>query len=1149
MEGIAWAIWSKYATHLRPIVEISEPEVSFDSKAPAINGLKVTRVPGVREAGSTKQPTGVFAFADRLLRIEENAYAVSIEPKELAHNVSEVSARENVLNLIGSIRAMLPQAGVTGDSQTQYLRRRLEMLHAITRRPLVVGFGQGRRELGWILGPRFAIDEGSAIFRHEPARHDLSAAIVVPAWWTSVRIRGDYAWIETWDGGREDVEPLMLSELDEEAPRDVVLSLPVPNDVMDRVTRALVGIGLATREPFLLASRPRPIIEHPVEGGEAILLRSGQGEANTVLIRGAELWRSPQVYAGSQRATRVEVTSDMKGILATFEGLRFPGALDAKAPKVTTDLWVVTSFGSDRVRDAVEIVPGKDTQTGPRVKATGKLLTRYVVAANPKLKFQLKRPDQYAKLFVGTRPRGTVGDLQELEGQLSWSTEGNLVELSSTRGAPTGNTILLVDLQLQPRPETTSGRYSVLEGGPASLAHFVNEEQRSWRLDTLKLDFVKGLPIDNPVVVRIEKDMRELFEVAYPWLAGGLETGLALRLVPTDPAKATLEVPLKFSTRGSSILLTATGAELNAQRAKLEHTDYASLTLSVVTQGASSDLEPIPVTGKLTVLPSDRSAEPTGTLAPATLAYKAPAPDNYEAQAGLKVELPLSVFTKAPEGHFPGLEKAASVSLTLSPRAGGVPVAVPVTRDPAVNDKAIYLATKATLSASARAKRLIEGREFVATLTYSGGREPIKLLSGGTTAVLTVSLDSSDAPTLDLPTASRSVKFAESKELTEPLGGLLLRFTTKPDRTFQFHPWIRTNAIWLRLIDKNTSEVFSERVHVNYDAQGSTSATLLRVAADELQEKSAALMAWKGRELEVVLTDGSSDHQLKAGGGTPQLLTVTVEPKAGPPVTVINDPLTYRRDGKLRAPAGGLAFRIDHTDGKTAAEHYPGLGNTPGLKLRLVDVTSGAVKVLEGVMELTSTAEQPVTLLRITPGKLEEHIGDFLGGNGSRDVFVELEYDPSTDPLRVKKGASDLTLKVTRETGPLPVFEPTLIEFTEKKASKALKLSFDKASGTNPYDIGLPGLAEGPVKVVLRNPDGNDVHTFANVAPTVTEEKIVYTVTTTMLNGGYDALKLHFDTPLRVYLLYPRGTEEELVGPATNAEGGSVPLQLKDKGS
>jgi hypothetical protein len=198
----------------------------------------------------------------------------------------------------------------------------------------------GSADFGWILGPKFDIEKGKKQFKHTTLRHDFSAGIVIPAWHDRVHLTGEFAWING-DGSVGPATPLWTNK------SVINRSVPLPRDAFRRITQALVANRPAD-EAFLFTSRPYPIVSEP-SWDKQLLVGTNTGRF-TMVIRGRELWRNPQVFLGTQQAQSVRVLSDMDGLIAEFTT-----PLDQQISSYP--LKVVTTFGEYNVPAAVARPP------------------------------------------------------------------------------------------------------------------------------------------------------------------------------------------------------------------------------------------------------------------------------------------------------------------------------------------------------------------------------------------------------------------------------------------------------------------------------------------------------------------------------------------------------------------------------------------------------------------------------------------------------------------------------------------------------------------------------------------------------------------------------------------------------------------------
>lgn len=274
-------------------------------------------------------------------------YAYSVEPKEFSQNISDVAARQRLRDMVASFRATLPGGrGRAGGFQEQ-LDRSQSVLHAIKRRPLVVGFLHDERDFGWVLGPRFAIDsKGRMSFRHGPVQYSFQASIVVPAWWSSVTLSGKVLGLDP-KGRPEKARNLGALWGGE-------IEVLLPGD-----PAAFTGWALHQTE-----RRPPTLVPHWTGSGQRRRRRVRAGQPASFLLRGSNLWRNPQVYLGSTRADRTEILPDMGGLQAHFDQVPLPPAEAvsgaepgerSRAPRL--DLTVVTSNGISTLPEEVEVLP------------------------------------------------------------------------------------------------------------------------------------------------------------------------------------------------------------------------------------------------------------------------------------------------------------------------------------------------------------------------------------------------------------------------------------------------------------------------------------------------------------------------------------------------------------------------------------------------------------------------------------------------------------------------------------------------------------------------------------------------------------------------------------------------------------------------
>jgi hypothetical protein len=258
-----------------------------------------------------------------------------VEPSTYAQNLSSVSARQSTLALAADILALLG-SGVSAGANAAYSRTTRQFLEAVKRQPLAMGFTNGNKEFGWVLGPRFEIsNKGKAKFSHTPVHHILSASLLAPAWAKNASFVVETAWVDS-DGNLVNVQNATMVDNGKTVQTQIDVKLAPDYD-------GLWDAYMEHEEGF--ARRP-----HILYRGDTFALRAGV-ENQRLYIPGANLWRNPEVYIDNAKASSVEIAPNMAGIYAVFKEA-LPEAADGKA-----SLKVVTSTGDHHLSDVVMMRP------------------------------------------------------------------------------------------------------------------------------------------------------------------------------------------------------------------------------------------------------------------------------------------------------------------------------------------------------------------------------------------------------------------------------------------------------------------------------------------------------------------------------------------------------------------------------------------------------------------------------------------------------------------------------------------------------------------------------------------------------------------------------------------------------------------------
>lgn len=293
-------------------------------------------------------------FKSLLVR-NATASVYAVTPKESVQRLSEVASNRKVNEMLLNFSAVTSTAGLSAGLQS--LRANDGFYQALRRQPLVVGMTErGRARLakvdssavpeaekhlvfGWVFGPSFQIspDGKQTRYRHSVAQKPVAAELSLPAWLDAVEVAVETRWV------REDGS-------DASVPRG---SVSYTVDLPAQPVEALAAID----ERYLREPRIDTFQE----------LRVVEGEAASVLITGRNVWRSTDVFIGSQRSTSLSVLPDNRGVVARFAAIEPPHGAYRPAGDVVLSL--VTAEGRvDAGR--VTIVP-KDAKPKEAAPAKG----------------------------------------------------------------------------------------------------------------------------------------------------------------------------------------------------------------------------------------------------------------------------------------------------------------------------------------------------------------------------------------------------------------------------------------------------------------------------------------------------------------------------------------------------------------------------------------------------------------------------------------------------------------------------------------------------------------------------------------------------------------------------------------------------------
>ena len=251
-------------------------------------------------------PSGYFNFIEKV--IQPDMYAYSLFPRLEATSALSAQSNSRAARYSGNGG---PAVGV--DST--------ESSNEASLMPTAIGFTDAQSseavDLGWI------VDVGR---NGAPFQKSQFALISVPAWTSRLTIAVRTGWLD--------------SSSTENATEFYSYAVPIPPDY--EAFDSFIGGQESVR---------RPQINEELMDNNIKLVACRKA---SILIPGLRLWRSAMVTVGSERADRITVLPNMRGIIAEFTKLSRSSATG----DATLRVW--TSEGVDSLPDKVNIAPPED---------------------------------------------------------------------------------------------------------------------------------------------------------------------------------------------------------------------------------------------------------------------------------------------------------------------------------------------------------------------------------------------------------------------------------------------------------------------------------------------------------------------------------------------------------------------------------------------------------------------------------------------------------------------------------------------------------------------------------------------------------------------------------------------------------------------
>ncbi len=304
------------------------------------------------EADTLNFQIGLYEFIRRVRDIDVYSYA-AFPRGDVSGVVSDVGGAVDL-----SVGAAAIGAGIASGVSAQNRAR------AVEARPTILNFAAGEDsgaffDFGWTI-----VEEG----RVDPMLASQMVLVSVPAYLDKLRLEIWRGWLDsdagperegkTWADypSLEDRIGLMLR-----APEHSTMTVHLPPDY--QALDSLVAPAASRLGP-LINKEAMSGCARAVDGSRndaAPCLRLVSGEAPSIVIPGARLWRSTIVTLGGAQANQITVMPDMRGIIARFAPIQARRAEEGGTVRPQRlDLVVWTSEGTDIMRNYAEVVPTSD---------------------------------------------------------------------------------------------------------------------------------------------------------------------------------------------------------------------------------------------------------------------------------------------------------------------------------------------------------------------------------------------------------------------------------------------------------------------------------------------------------------------------------------------------------------------------------------------------------------------------------------------------------------------------------------------------------------------------------------------------------------------------------------------------------------------
>jgi hypothetical protein len=546
---------------------------------------------------------------------QQKPWIATVDPKEYAQNISDVSSNNEVKQLALALDLLTPK-GVGLESKTQFLKDEQRLLQTIKRQPLATSFIRGSDTFGWVLGPKFKIEDGQPVFEHTPSRYTFTASIVVPSWFTGISLSGTGYWLDKRGNRMDDIRWLrsdqkleILGEReDQQQAKHIRVTLPGSGH--RGLFQALLRSQQATiyREPEIFMNTQLRDGAFLAAGTDSCLRNTADRTCEqTIVIEGRQLWRNPSVVVGNQKAEKVELLPDMNALVATFRALKLP-AVSKDKPGKALDLTVITSFGSDTIPQVVTIVAPEANLKAlqPFMRSKNRFLDGDADKVELSYTFDPAAvPPSYHSINARLKAPGKNWTDLPVAPKMD---KGSATFLATTQAAALENTAMAIEQDVLIKLYPSAEAISILDPSHKDIAYFPTKAGRSVKqAGDGKMDFTKFATIGTAQLKELQDDLtlslpgdEKLFFFAYPSLQKSAPGTAELLLLAGN---RTIRVPLELQQVKGKTQLRPVPLEAAKLARTLVPRDEKTETyqLSVEYKADAGTAQPIPIEGSKSV--------------------------------------------------------------------------------------------------------------------------------------------------------------------------------------------------------------------------------------------------------------------------------------------------------------------------------------------------------------------------------------------------------------------------------------------------------------------------------------------------------------------------------------------------------------------